>query len=106
MKATIIYDNAGNIWHTTYGDSMLPVGVNAAQLDLPDNTQLTGVEIAEDGTVTPKYESMPLSDWQSIQKAIDSASKEADAKITALQEENEELSLALADLIGGGDDAE
>ena len=55
MKATIIYDNAGNIWHTTYGDSMLPVGVNAAQLDLPDNTQLTGVEIAEDGTVTPKY---------------------------------------------------
>lgn len=106
MKVTIIYDNVGNIWHTTYGDSMLPAGVNAAQLDLPDNTQLTGVEIGEDGTVTPKYESMPLSDWQSIQKAINDASMEADAKITALQEENEELSLALAELIGGGKNVE
>lgn len=106
MKATIIYDGAGNVWHTTYGDSMLPTGVNAVQVDLPDNTQLTGVEIGEDGTVTPKYESMPLSDWQAIQTAIDKVSTDANTKITALQSENEELSLALADLIGGGDDAE
>lgn len=85
MKTTIIYDKSGHIWNVTYGDSILPQGLNSFQTDLPDNTQLTGVEIAADGTVTPKYESMPLSDWQAIQKAID------DAKESTIAEINEQI---------------
>ena len=91
MKTTIIYDKSGHIWNVTYGDSMLPQGLNSFQTDLPDNAQLTGVEIAEDGTVTPKYESMPASDWLQIQKAIDDAKQEALAQVSSLTSRLDEV---------------
>lgn len=76
MNALIIYDSDGHIWNTTYGDSITPSGLFAAQVDVPPNAQVTGVEIKKDGTVVPQYESMPLSDWQAIEKAIEDANKE------------------------------
>ena len=84
MKTTIIYDSLGHIWNVTYGDSMLPQGLNSVQVELPDNTQLTGVEIADDGTVTPKYDSMPASDLIQLQKAIDDVKIEATGKVSEL----------------------
>lgn len=81
MKATIIFDKAGNVWTTTYGEGLVPEGLSAVQIDVPANAQITGVEIGENGTITPKYESMPLSDWQMIQKAIDDANKETLEKV-------------------------
>lgn len=79
--ATIIYDNTGRVWHITYGDASLPASVSAAQVSVPDNQQLSGIEIAEDGTITPKYETMPLSSWQQIQEAIQTAKEEAIATV-------------------------
>lgn len=84
MKTTIIYDSLGHIWNVTYGDSMLPQGLNSVQVELPDNTQLTGVEIADDGTVTPKYDSMPASDFIQLQKAIDDVKLEANDNVSKL----------------------
>ena len=84
MKTTIIYDSLGHIWNVTYGDSMLPQGLNSVQVELPDNTQITGVEIADDGTVTPKYDSMPASDLIQLQKAIDDVKIEAAGKVSEL----------------------
>lgn len=84
MKTTIIYDSLGHIWNVTYGDSMLPQGLNSVQVELPDNTQLTGVDIADDGTVTPKYDSMPASDLIQLQKAIDDVKTEATGKVSEL----------------------
>ena len=91
MKTTIIYDNSGHIWNVTYGDSMLPQGLNSFQTDLPDNTQLTGVEIADNGTVTPKYDSMPASDLLQLQKAIDDVKGEALSKVSDLTSRLDEV---------------
>ena len=85
MNALVIYDKAGNVWNITYGDSVMPTGLSAAMVDVPSNVQLTGVEVNSDGSITPKYESMPLSDWQAIQKAID------DAKQSTIAEINEQF---------------
>lgn len=84
-NAVVIYDKLGNIWNITYGDSTMPDGLSATMVDIPSNSQLTGIEVNSDGSVTPKYESMPLSDWQSIQKAIDDASN------ATLEKVNEQL---------------
>lgn len=91
MKTTIIYDKSGHIWNVTYGDSILPQGLNSFQTDLPDNTQLTGVEIAADGTVTPKYDSMPASDLLQLQKAIDDAKQETLAQVSSLTSRLDEV---------------
>lgn len=91
MKTTIIYDKSGHIWNVTYGDSILPQGLNSFQTDLPDNTQLTGVEIGEDGAVIPKYDSMPTSDLLQLQKAIDDAKGEALSKVSDLTSRLDEV---------------
>lgn len=70
MQALVIYDNQGNIWNITYGDSVKPESLAAARLEIPDGNQLTGVDLTNPDAPQPVFESIPASDYTNLQSQI------------------------------------
>lgn len=46
MKTLIIYDNTGFIWNITYGQYILPEGLRASILDVPEGAQIERIDIS------------------------------------------------------------
>lgn len=70
MQAVVIYDNAGNVWNVTYGDSAKPESLGSARLEIPDGAQITGVDLTNPEAPQPVFESIPASDYTNLQNQI------------------------------------
>ena len=46
MKTLIIYDNTGFIWNITYGQYILPEGLRASILDVPEGAQIEKIDVS------------------------------------------------------------
>lgn len=46
MQTLIIYDNTGMIWNITYGQYVLPEGLRASILDVPEGAQIERIDIS------------------------------------------------------------
>lgn len=102
MKALVIYDTTGKIWSVTYGLTEAPQGLLCMFVDMPDGAMLEYIDVTDSKNPKPVFSYLPESDIGKLQKKVTELSN----KIESLQDENNELILALADLIGGGADAE
>lgn len=88
MQALVIYDSTGNVWNITYGDSALPGNLSSAQMEIPDGTQLTGVDLTDPSDPQPVFKPLPQSGYDELQAQM----KELKEQLAKQQEEN----LALA----------
>ena len=70
MQALVIYDNSGNVWNITYGDSVKPERISSARLEIPDGSQITGVDLSDPENPQPVFESIPASDYTKLQEQI------------------------------------
>lgn len=99
MQALVIYDNAGNVWNITYGDSVNPEALASARLEIPDGSQLTGVDLTDPEGPKPVFESIPASDYTNLQNQItDLEGKLLEAKAMAEEdvENNVEMDYRLS----------
>lgn len=71
MQALVIYDSTGNVWNITYGDSALPGNLSSAQLEIPDGTQLTGVDLSNPDIPQPVFKPLPQSSYDELKNEID-----------------------------------
>lgn len=90
MKALVIYDLSGKIWSITYGDYEAPLGLLYLIVDIPDGAVLDHIDVTDTVNPQPVFTYLPESDIGKLQ-----------TQTTVLTEEVEELTLALAELIGG-----
>lgn len=83
MQTLIIYDNTGMIWNITYGQYVLPEGLTATIMDVPEGSQVQSIDVSGD---TPKlvFAALPENDIQSMK-----------IEMNALREENVFMSTAL-----------
>lgn len=91
MQAVVIYDNQGHIWNVTYGDGVLPEAVSAARMEIPDGSQLTGVDLTDPANPAPKYENIPALDYAKLQAQIE----ELQEQLQRQQESNAEMASEL-----------
>ena len=70
MKATVIFDNGGNVWNITYGESGLPGTLSSAQMEVPDGTQLTGVDLSDPNSPQPVFKPLPQSSYDELKDEI------------------------------------
>lgn len=71
MQALVIYDSTGNVWNITYGDSTLPGSLSSAQMEIPDGTQLTGVDLSNPDIPQPVFKPLPQSSYDELKNEID-----------------------------------
>lgn len=83
MQTLIIYDNTGMIWNITYGQYVLPEGLTATIMDVPEGSQVQSIDVSGE---TPKlvFASLPENDIQVMK-----------AEMNHLREENNFLNTAL-----------
>lgn len=91
MQAVVIYDNQGHVWNVTYGDGVLPEAVLAARIEIPDGSQLTGVDLTDPDNPAPKFENIPASSYAELQAQI----KELQGQLQSQQESNAEMAAEL-----------
>lgn len=70
MKALVIYDSTGNVWNITYGETVKPASLTSARLEIPDGSQVTGVDLSDPGNPRLVFESIPASDYTNLQNQI------------------------------------
>lgn len=65
MQTLIIYDNTGMIWNITYGQYVLPEGLTATIMDVPEGSQVQSIDISGE---TPKlvFAALPENDIQAM----------------------------------------
>ena len=83
MQTLIIYDNTGMIWNITYGQYVLPEGLTATIMDVPEGSQVQSIDVSGE---TPKlvFASLPENDIVAMK-----------AQMNSLREENNFLNTAL-----------
>ena len=83
MQTLIIYDNTGMIWNITYGQYVLPEGLTATIMDVPEGSQVQSVDVSGE---TPKlvFAALPENDIVAMK-----------AQMNSLREENNFLNTAL-----------
>lgn len=65
MQTLIIYDNTGMIWNITYGQYVLPEGLTATIMDVPEGSQVQNIDVSGE---TPKlvFAALPENDIQAM----------------------------------------
>lgn len=83
MQTLIIYDNTGMIWNITYGQYVLPEGLTAIIMDVPEGSQVQSIDVSGE---TPKlvFASLPENDIMQMK-----------AEMNYLRTENMMMSTAL-----------
>lgn len=83
MQTLIIYDKTGMIWNITYGQYVLPEGLTATIMDVPEGSQVQSIDVSGE---TPKlvFASLPENDIVAMK-----------AQMNSLREENNFLNTAL-----------
>lgn len=109
MKALIIYDQTGRIWSIVYGEETAPQGLLSMFVDIPEGAVLERIYVRDSATPKPVYRFLPDSDIGRLQKQtkeLKSQQAATQGKATELECSNNDLTLALADMIGGVTDAQ
>lgn len=104
MKALIIYDRTGRIWSIVYGEEVAPQGLLSLFADIPNGAVLEHIDVTDSVNPKPVYRYMPDSDIGRLQKQakkLETGQKAIQGKVTALEDSSNDLTIALADLIGG-----
>lgn len=83
MQTLIIYDKTGMIWNITYGQYVLPEGLTATIMDVPEGSQVQSIDVSGE---TPKlvFAALPENDIQAMK-----------AEMNHLRTENAFMSTAL-----------
>lgn len=83
MQTLIIHDKTGMIWNITYGQYVLPEGLTAVLMDVPEGSQIQSIDVSGD---KPKlvFAALPENDIQAMK-----------AEMNALRTENAFMSTAL-----------
>lgn len=101
MKSLVIYDNTGKIYLILHGEEKVPQGLQAIFVDIPDGAILNRIDVTDSKDPQPVFSYLPDSDIGKLKKQVE----EMETEVQTLKTDNEELTLALADMIGGGDNA-
>lgn len=88
MKSLIIYDAAGTIWSVIHGQDTVPAGVLGLVVTIPDGATVTGVNVSDPASPQPVYQ-------------YDSGGVNLQEEYKALKVMVDDMSLILADVIGG-----
>ena len=83
MKTLIIYDNTGMIWNITYGQYVLPEGLTATIMDVPEGSQVQSIDVSSD---EPKlvFAPLPENDIQLMKIQMNNLKAENEFMSTAL----------------------
>lgn len=83
MQTLIIYDNTGMIWNITYGQYVIPEGLTARIMDVPEGSQVQSIDVSG---AEPKlvFAALPENDIQAMK-----------AEMKHLKTENANMSMAL-----------
>ena len=83
MQTLIIYDNTGMIWNITYGQYVLPEGLTATIMDVPEGSQVQSIDVSGD---EPKlvFASLPENDIQLMKLQMNNLKAENEFMSTAL----------------------
>lgn len=109
MKTLVIYDTTGRIWSIIYGGEEAPQGLQCMWVDIPEGAVLERIDVTDAGNPQPIYSYLPESDIGRLQKkaaALEDELKDVRGKIADLDMYNAELTIAMADMIGGEANAE
>lgn len=107
MKALIIYDQTGRIWSIVYGEETAPQGLPSIFVDIPEGAVLERIDLTDGANPKPVYQLLPDSDIGRLQKQtkrLETGQKAIQEQMAALTGSNNDLTLALADMIGGATD--
>lgn len=109
MKALIIYDQTGRIWSIIYGEESAPQGLLSLFADIPEGAVMERIDVTDSANPKPVYRFLPDSDIGRLQKQakdLESGQETIRKQMAALAGSNNDLTLALADMIGGAEDAQ
>lgn len=88
MKSLIIYDATGTIWSVIHGQDTVPSGVLGLIVTIPDGAAVTNVDVSNPASPQPVYQ-------------YDSGGVNLQEEYKALKVMVDDMSLILADVIGG-----
>lgn len=88
MKSLIIYDATGTIWSVIHGQDTVPAGVLGLVVTIPDGAAVTSVDVSNPASPQPVYQ-------------YDSGGVNLQEEYKALKVMVDDMSLILADVIGG-----
>lgn len=94
MKALVIYDLTGHVWHIIYGGESVPPGLPAMFVDIPDGALLEQIDVTDPENPKPVFSYLPETDIGRLQKKAAELEEELTGAQLALAEQYEE-SLAL-----------
>ena len=88
MKSLIIYDTTGTIWSVIHGQDTVPAGVLGLVVTIPDGAAVTSVDVSNPASPQPVYQ-------------YDSGGVDMYEEVKAIKAMTDDMSLILADVIGG-----
>ena len=88
MKSLIIYDTTGTIWSVIHGQDTVPAGVLGLVVAIPDGATSTSIDVSNPGNPQPVYQ-------------YDGGGVDLHEEVKELRAMIDDMSLILADVIGG-----
>lgn len=90
MLALVIYDLTGKIWSIHYGEDNVPQGLLSLYVDMPDGAQIDHIDLSDPSNPKPVFSYLPETDLSKLEN-----------RIGALEAGDRELTVTVADMIGG-----
>ena len=88
MKSLIIYDATGTVWNVMHGQETVPPGLPGLVVTIPDGAAVTSVDVSNPASPQPVYQ-------------YDSGGVDMYEEVKAIKAMTDDMSLILADVIGG-----
>lgn len=88
MKSLIIYDATGTVWNVMHGQETVPPGLPGLVVTIPDGAAVTSVDVSNPASPQPVYQ-------------YDSGGVNLQEEVKELRAMIDDMSLILADVIGG-----
>lgn len=92
MKALVIYDSTGRIWHIAYGEEATPQGVLCMWVDIPGGAQLESIDLTDPDNPQPVFSYLPDSDIGKLQKQLTAVAEQ----MTDMKTQKDAVALAAA----------
>lgn len=89
MRALVIYDLTGRIWHIIYGTETVPQGLTCIWVDIPEGAQLERIDVTNPDEPKAVFTYLPESDIGRLQKQMKDMEEQLTAAQTALTEQYE-----------------